>query len=183
MWIGSSKTLVTLQKVLNQWKLNCNFCPTLFAATLELSVDVECESPACLHTMPYFPKGTDSAVPQQQTRTVDCFRCRPIFSFFFTGISKQTELELAVRRLREAGRAAVSSHDPSLTQRDWGPWGRLQGGLQSGEIRGRNKKVEGSALKVILWYGGAFALWREKRCRNQSDLSPQGVITTSRFGH
>lgn len=40
------------------------------------------------------------------------------FPFFFTGISKQTEMELAVRQLHGAGRAAVSSHDPSLTQSD-----------------------------------------------------------------
>lgn len=85
---------------------------------IQHSVDMVCKSPACLHTMPYFPEETDSAIPQQQTQTLDCFRCRAIFFLFFTGISKQTEMELAVCQLHGAGRAAVSSHDPSLTQSD-----------------------------------------------------------------
>lgn len=40
------------------------------------------------------------------------------FSFFSMGIGKQTDAELAVRQRHGAGRAAVSSHDPSVTQSD-----------------------------------------------------------------
>lgn len=53
------------------------------------------------------PEETHSIVPRQQT--LDCFRCTT------TGVSRQTEAELAVRQLHAAGRTAVSSHDPSLT--------------------------------------------------------------------
>lgn len=42
----------------------------------------------------------------------------PPSPFFFTCISKQTEMELAVCHLHGAKQAAVSSHDPSLTQSD-----------------------------------------------------------------
>lgn len=122
---------------------------------MQHSVDIVCKSPARLHTMPYFP-GEERLVPshKQQTQTLDCFRCRAnFFPFFFTGISKQTETELAVRQLHGAGRAAVSSHDPSLTQSDWGLQGRLQGRLQSGagerlETEGRQKQ-EGKRAQVL----------------------------------
>lgn len=51
------------------------------------SVDMKRESPACRHTMPYFPEETDSAIPQQQTHSLDCFRCRAIFFLFFSRAS------------------------------------------------------------------------------------------------
>lgn len=117
------------------------------------------------------------------------------FLFFFTGISKQTETELAVRQLHGAGRAAVSSHDPSLTQSDWGLQGRLQGRLQSGagerlETEGRQKQ-EGKRAQVL--YGtfkghfmvlGLFWRWggfTEKRWRRGEIMSQiRGRVVTSR---
>lgn len=164
---------------------------------MQHSVDIVCKSPARLHTMPYFP-GEERLVPshKQQTQTLDCFRCRAnFFPFFFTGISKQTETELAVRQLHGAGRAAVSSHDPSLTQSDWGLQGRLQGRLQSGagerlETEGRQKQ-EGKRAQVL--YGtfkghfmvlGLFWRWggfTEKRWRRGEIMSQiRGRVVTSR---
>lgn len=64
-------------------------CHNLLSAKLQVYVYNACESPACLHTVPYFPEEMDSTVPQQQTQTVDCFRCRAIFppSPFFSRAS------------------------------------------------------------------------------------------------
>lgn len=69
--------------------------------------------------MPYFPEETHSAHPTATNSNFGLFQVRgAIFFPFFTGISKQTEMELAVCQLHGAGQAAVSSHDPSRTQSD-----------------------------------------------------------------
>lgn len=119
----------------------------------EYSADAE--SPACLHTMAYF---LDERTPSSHSnKNANCglFQVQAYFfscSFFSMGIGKQTDAEIAVRQRHGAGRAAVSSHDPSVTQSDWGLRGRLQGRLQTGRLEAeRGQKREGrgrGSLKV-----------------------------------
>lgn len=76
--------------------------------------------------------------------------------FFFTGISKQTAAALAVRGPHGAGRAAVSSHDPGLTQSSRQITGHTE---LLREIRGREQAgTRGHPAKVL--YGSLLLILR-----------------------
>lgn len=82
---------------------------------------MDAESPACLHTMAYFLD--ERTPPSHSNKNAKLWIVSGAglffsFSFFSMGIGKQTDAELAVRQRHGAGQAAVSSHDPSVTQND-----------------------------------------------------------------
>lgn len=89
-------------------------------------------------------------------------------------------MKLAVGRLHGAGRAAVSSHDPGLTQSDWGVQWSLRG------AGGDDRKVEfwcfkglqfnplfNSWVRYVVTGGGAV-----RTCRFEAVYSNEGEFTS-----
>lgn len=113
-----------------------NFCTSTFSHLISALQRPEEAQHACTLCPTFQRDGLRR--PTATNANTGLFQVQTYFFPFFTGISKQTETELAVRQLHEAGRAAVSSHDPSLTQSDESCGEDYRGGYKvvPGEIRG-----------------------------------------------
>lgn len=135
-----------------------------------------CKSPACLHTMPYFPEEKDSTVPQQQTQTLDCFRCRAIFStpsFSRATANKPRWSSLSVNCMGPGEQLWVPMTQVWLGVTE-GCGEDYRGGYKValGEIKGREQKtwgeVERSGAPWLLsnqFCGVKIFGWAEKSCR------------------
>lgn len=92
------------------------------------------------------------------------------FPPLFTGISKQIKMGLAVCQLHGAGPAAVSSHDPSLTQTDWWLQGRYGEVAKTG--LGKTDDTETDGKKELCAHFFYFLKWViDIRCRINKMIS------------
>lgn len=118
--------------------------------------------------MPYIPQQTDSAIPQQQTQTLDCFRCRPVFFLFFHG-HQQTNQDGARCLSTAWGRTSSCEFPWPKSDSEWlraagkitgevtkWCWERLEAERrQKHETKRWRAKVLYGALKLILWYSNS----------------------------
>lgn len=143
-------------------------------------------STACWHTLSYFPEEMDSTIPQKQT--LNCFRCRAIFFFFFHR-HQQTNQDGARCLSTAWGRTSSCEFPWPKSDSEWlrsavkitgevtkWHWERLETvRRQKHETEKLRAKALYGVLKVILWYSVeqcGKTENKQERQNHESDMRP-----------